>query len=112
MSALCQKRTSEPSVLVHLVYFFTLFGHRPWVGPKIRDQRASTAILRKFAVRFWKYTQDLRTMSALPPKADIGTQSRHVRFVPKADICGAANGCKFDHSPGRQRRTGHQSKMP
>jgi hypothetical protein len=29
-------------------------------------------------------------MSALPPKADIGTQSRNVRFVPKADIlrCG------------------------
>jgi len=25
-------------------------------------------------------------MSALPPKADIGTQPRHVRFVPKADI--------------------------
>ena len=29
-------------------------------------------------------------MSALPPKADIGTQPRDVRFVPKADICGAA----------------------
>jgi hypothetical protein len=28
----------------------------------------------------------LRTMSALPPKADIGTQSRNVRLVPKADI--------------------------
>jgi hypothetical protein len=27
-------------------------------------------------------------MSALPPKADIRTQSRDVRFVPKADICG------------------------
>jgi len=29
-------------------------------------------------------------MSALPPKADIGTQSWNVRFVPKADIlrCG------------------------
>src|SRR5215467_5601595 len=29
-------------------------------------------------------------MSALPPIADIGTQSRDVRFVPKADIvrCG------------------------
>jgi len=29
-------------------------------------------------------------MSALPLKADIGTQSRNVRFVPKADIgrCG------------------------
>ena len=25
-------------------------------------------------------------MSALPPKADIGTQSRNVRFVPTADI--------------------------
>ena len=24
-------------------------------------------------------------MSALPPKADIGTQPRDVRFVPKAD---------------------------
>ena len=30
-------------------------------------------------------------MSALPPKADIGTQPRNVRFVPKADICSAAN---------------------
>jgi len=31
-----------------------------------------------------------RAMSALPPKADIGTRSRNVRFVPKADIlhCG------------------------
>ena len=27
-------------------------------------------------------------MSALPPKADIGTQPRDVRFVPKADIDG------------------------
>jgi hypothetical protein len=26
-----------------------------------------------------------RAMSALPPIADIGTQSRNVRFVPKAD---------------------------
>src|SRR5262249_22026173 len=28
----------------------------------------------------------VRRMSALPPKADIGTQPRNVRFVPKADI--------------------------
>jgi hypothetical protein len=33
----------------------------------------------------------IRAMSALPPKADIGTQSRNVCFVPKADICSAAN---------------------
>src|SRR3974377_2206628 len=32
----------------------------------------------------------LRLMSALPPIADIGTQPRDVRFVPKADMvrCG------------------------
>jgi hypothetical protein len=28
----------------------------------------------------------LHSMSALPPKADMETQSRDVRFVPKADI--------------------------
>jgi hypothetical protein len=34
-----------------------------------------------------KRTLDCRPlMSALPPKADIGTQSKNVRFVPKADI--------------------------
>src|SRR5215472_8744371 len=27
----------------------------------------------------------VQSMSALPPKADIGTQPRDVRFVPKAD---------------------------
>jgi hypothetical protein len=31
-------------------------------------------------------SEHLRVMSALPPKADIGTQSWNVRFVPKADI--------------------------
>src|SRR5215470_8813109 len=34
--------------------------------------------------------QPLRTMSALQPKADMGTQSRNVRYVPKADIVGAS----------------------
>ena len=38
-------------------------------------------------------------MSALPPIADIGTQSWNVRFVPK-DICGAANCTLFDHLIG------------
>jgi len=31
-------------------------------------------------------SHQVRVMSALPPKADIGTQSWNVRFVPKADI--------------------------
>jgi hypothetical protein len=29
-------------------------------------------------------------MSALPPKADMDWYSPDVRYVPKADICGAA----------------------
>ena len=31
-------------------------------------------------------SRHLQRMSALPPKADIGTQPPDVRFVPKADI--------------------------
>jgi len=39
-----------------------------------------------------KRTSELtQSMSALPPKADITERGRHVRFVPKADICAAAN---------------------
>jgi len=45
-------------------------------------------------------------MSALPPKADIGTQSWNVRFVPKADIGGAAKERLFNHliGAGKERR--------
>ena len=32
------------------------------------------------------FVSSLASMSALPPKADIGTRSWNVRFVPKADI--------------------------
>jgi len=46
-------------------------------------------------------------MSALPPKADIGTQPPDVRFVPKADIlhCGKEMSL-FDHLIGlaKQRK--------
>jgi hypothetical protein len=36
-------------------------------------------------------------MPALPPKADNEQTWRHVRFVPKADKCAAANEGLFDH---------------
>ena len=51
-------------------------------------------------------------MSALPPKADIGSQPRDVRFVPKADICAAAIFSLFDHLAGfdEQRRWHRQSE--
>jgi hypothetical protein len=35
-------------------------------------------------------SKQVRAMSALPPKADIVEHDRHVRFVPKADVCIAA----------------------
>src|SRR5215831_18898750 len=38
-------------------------------------------------------SEQVRAMSALPPKADIGTHSRDVCFVPKADSCSAAINC-------------------
>ena len=44
-------------------------------------------------------------MSALPPKADTCSATRHVRFVPIADSCTAAKPPSFsgegglDHSP-------------
>src|SRR6516225_10626914 len=45
----------------------------------IRVGRPMSALGQK---QTWKL---VRVMPALPPKADIGTQSRDVRFVPKAD---------------------------
>src|SRR5215470_16284721 len=47
----------------------------------------------------------LYLMSALPPKADIGTQSWNVRFVPKADIlhCGKRTRL-FDHLVGARQK--------
>ena len=43
---------------------------------------------------------ELCAMSALPPKADIAEQRRHVRFVPKADIG------RLTRSPRRRPRAG------
>ena len=47
-------------------------------------------------------------MSALPPKADIGTQSWNVRFVPKADSCTATNSRLFDHLVGERYKIRRQ----
>jgi hypothetical protein len=37
---------------------------------------------------------------SLPPKTDKLQRSAYVRFVPKADICSAANYILFDHLVG------------
>src|SRR6516165_9636849 len=64
--------------------------------PALRANRATRIVLILDEVesgrRMPQSGHILRTdwMSALPPKADIGTQSWNVRFVPIADSCTAA----------------------
>jgi hypothetical protein len=41
-----------------------------------------------------------KSMSALPPKADMCSATRDVRFVPIADSCSAAKRWLFDHLVG------------
>jgi hypothetical protein len=59
-----------------------------------------------FALGHKQTFSDLRRMSALPPKADIGTQSWNVRFVPKADILHCNRKSRLDHlvGAGNQQR--------
>ena len=51
--------------------------------------------------------EHVRVMSALPPKADIGTQSVNVRFVPGADKVHRGKGSLLDHLVGtKDKRLG------
>jgi len=55
--------------------------------PLCLGDEASTDLTHILRLRFdRRRVAHVRVMSALPPKADIGTQLRDVRFVPKADI--------------------------
>jgi len=45
----------------------------------------------------------IRVMSALPPKADIETPSRDVRFVPKADILRSTGARRYSMTSQRGR---------
>jgi hypothetical protein len=45
--------------------------------------------------------QRILVMSALPPKADIGTQSWNVRFVPEAEVASHAVTPTNPPLPGR-----------
>jgi hypothetical protein len=56
-------------------------------------------------VRFGSFTTDAveatrACLSAVARKRTISESSRYVRFVPQADICGAANEALFDHLVG------------
>jgi hypothetical protein len=70
----------------------------------LNDRFGSFATKAIEALRPW--------MSASPPKAYIDRRDRHVRLVPKADSCTAANSISFDHLVGaaEQRQRNRQPK--
>jgi hypothetical protein len=51
-------------------------------------------------------------MSALPPKADIETQSRDVRFVPKADILRCGKERRYSITSTARPDSGKGTVMP
>jgi hypothetical protein len=53
---------------------------------KVRFNRFGSLAIFAAIRRASSLVSSMVAMSALPPKADIGTQPRDVRFVPKADI--------------------------
>src|SRR5262249_3638240 len=68
-------------------------------GLHIGSIRASESNHPHRGVAEWRRRRAVaEAMSALPPKADKQQISRHVRFVPKADICGAAKSTKLSLS--------------
>src|SRR5262249_33811829 len=71
-----------------------------------RDAQSALGHKRTFALH--------QTMSALPPKADICSALRYVRFGPIADSCTAAKKILFDHlvSAGEQGRWNDNTKGP
>src|SRR5262245_28022312 len=46
-----------------------------------------------------------KAMSGLPPKADMCSATRDVRFGPKADICGALSHVRFGPIADRNKAT-------
>src|SRR6516162_10504159 len=57
-------------------------------------------------------SEHVQSMSALPPKADIGTQSWNVRFVPKADIQESARTKRKRQNFAHSRCSGRLPTMP
>src|ERR1700737_2769887 len=49
---------------------------------------------------------DVRVASALPLKADIQREGRHVSKVPKTDSCRSATAALFDHLVGAEQQAG------
>src|SRR5262249_43657617 len=78
---------SEIMVATSLVRVFTLPLMSAGAETMSKEALAGIVVPSGMSALGQKQTsRHLQPMSALPPKADIETQSRDVRFVPKADI--------------------------
>jgi hypothetical protein len=99
LSSRSSVRLSRCTLIVALIAFSTTRAPRGRYAVAYKDhlqlvrlrRRATRFLIRNClsAVAFGSKKQTLgkvRLMSAFPPKADIGTQSRNVRFVAEADI--------------------------
>ena len=85
-----------------LVLIPSLAAVRPLLCCDVRFTPESGHFIDKLCHRFAPRLRTLavqKSMSALPPRADIGSAQPHVRFVPIADICttrgSTASGAKF-----------------
>ena len=67
------------------------------------EQELREAHSRNMLMLLWNVARVDR-LAAIPPKADIGTQSRNVRYVPKADIVPLPLSQPFESASRKPRR--------
>src|SRR5215469_2917845 len=86
---------SDGAKAVHVAFYIVLevaIGDRTqkWHSGMSKRTAVSCQVMSGLSQK--QTSRHLQPMSALPPKADIGTKPRDVGFVPKADI-----GSEFSH---------------
>ena len=77
-----QQKTMARNLKLHFYQSFKFTSP----GMESRSSKRSTYIGADIGTHSRNVRSSASAPSALPPKADIGTQPRDVRFVPKADI--------------------------
>src|SRR6516164_11270905 len=77
-----------------------------WLREEISIHGSMSALGQKRTLRL------LSPMSALPPKADIGTHSRDVRFVPGADILRCGRDRPYSSTSSARARTDGGTARP
>jgi acyl-CoA hydrolase len=78
-------------------------------GSRLRLRASQQNRALDFSLRSGTDISACPRMSALPPKADVGTRPRHVRFVPQADITQCSKNVVI-RSPRRHGRAAKAGK--